>query len=120
MGCNNTHCEGKGPENPGVVAPLFDAGCRGNRRYDTFGWFGGMLWGTRRETQRRLNFGAVSLSQNLYKSYCYLSGLANPISLGVGFFVRGTPAGRTSEPFDESSARIFVRGDPGTSNFRAI
>ena len=30
------------------------------------------------------------------------------------------PAGRTSEPFDESSARIFVRGDPGTSNFRAI
>ena len=27
----STHCEGKGPENPGVVAPLADAGCRGNR-----------------------------------------------------------------------------------------
>ena len=25
-------CEGKGPENPGVVAPLAVAGCRGNRR----------------------------------------------------------------------------------------
>ena len=37
----STHCEGKGPENPGVVAPLPDAGCRGNRRYDTFGWSGG-------------------------------------------------------------------------------
>ena len=30
----STHCEGKGPENPGVVAPLADAGCRGNRSYD--------------------------------------------------------------------------------------
>ena len=28
MGCNNTHWEGKGPENPGVVAPLVEAGCR--------------------------------------------------------------------------------------------
>ena len=28
----STHCEGKGPENPSVVAPLAAAGCRGNRR----------------------------------------------------------------------------------------
>ena len=28
----STHSEGKGPENPGVVAPLAAAGCRGNRR----------------------------------------------------------------------------------------
>ena len=68
----STHCEGKGPENPGVVAPLPDAGCRGNRRCDTFGLSGGMMRGAGHETQRRLNFGAVSLSQNLYKSYCYL------------------------------------------------
>ena len=27
----------KGPENPGVVAPLAAAGCRGNRRYGTSG-----------------------------------------------------------------------------------
>ena len=33
----STHCEGKGPENPGVVAPFVEAGCRGNRRYGTFG-----------------------------------------------------------------------------------
>ena len=33
----STLCEGKGPENPGVVAPLADAGCRGNRRRDTSG-----------------------------------------------------------------------------------
>ena len=32
-----TYSEGKGPEDPGVVAPLADAGCRGNRRYDMFG-----------------------------------------------------------------------------------
>ena len=42
----------------------------------------------------------------------------DPQDLGVDFFLCGV--GRTSEPFDESSARIFVRGDPGTSNFRAI
>ena len=28
----STHSEGKGPENPSVVAPLAAAGCRGNRR----------------------------------------------------------------------------------------
>ena len=33
----STQCKKKGPENPGVVAPLADAGCRGNRRYVTFG-----------------------------------------------------------------------------------
>ena len=33
----STHCEGKGPENPNVVAPLAEAGCRGNRRYYMFG-----------------------------------------------------------------------------------
>ena len=30
-----THSEGKGPENPGVLAPLAVAGCRGNRSFDT-------------------------------------------------------------------------------------
>ena len=89
-------CEGKGPENPGVVAPFAVADCRGNRRYGTCGrsqtssfsspsraTLSGpatpqilplcsgvlgessvdvrMLWGTGREAQRRLNFGAVSI-----------------------------------------------------------
>ena len=30
-------CEGKGPENPGVVAPFVVAGCHGNRGNDVFG-----------------------------------------------------------------------------------